>query len=61
MYSGQFVFSQVMEHLPMKTFRRCVQRKQGDRRVQSFTWGICVTLLGIDTDLQEEGRCFWRI
>ena len=37
MYSGQFVFSQVMEHLPMKTFRKCVQRYQGDRRVQSFT------------------------
>ena len=61
MYSGQFVFSQVMEHLPMKTFRRCVQRNQGDRRVQSFTWEICVTLPEIDTDLQEEGRCFWRI
>ena len=37
MYSGQFVFSQVMEHLPMKTFRRCVQRYQGNRHIQSFT------------------------
>ena len=37
MHSGRFVFSQVMEHLPMKTFRRCVQRYQGNRHIQSFT------------------------
>ena len=37
MYSGRLVFSQVMEHLPMKTFRRCVQRYHGNRHIQSFT------------------------
>ena len=37
MHSGRFVFSQVMDHLPMKTFRRCVQRYQGNRHIQSFT------------------------
>jgi len=37
MYSGRLVFSQVMDHLPMKTFRRCVQRYHGNRHVQSFT------------------------
>ena len=37
MHSGRFVFSQVMEHLPMKTFRRCVWRYQGNRHIQSFT------------------------
>ena len=37
MHSGRFVFSQVMDHLPMKAFRRCVQRYQGNRHVQSFT------------------------
>ena len=37
MYSGRLVFSQVMDHLPMKTFHRCVQRYQGNRHVQSFT------------------------
>ena len=26
MYSGQLVFAQLMEHLPLHTFRRCVQR-----------------------------------
>ena len=29
MYSGRFMFSQLMDHLPMKTFRRCVQRYPG--------------------------------
>ena len=37
MHSGRFVFAQVMDHLPMKTFRRCVQRYQGNRHAQSFT------------------------
>jgi hypothetical protein len=31
MYTGQLVFSQVTDHLPMHTFRRCVQRYQGDQ------------------------------
>ena len=37
MHSGRFVFSQVMDHLPMKAFRRSVQRYQGNRHIQSFT------------------------
>lgn len=37
MYSGQLIFSQVMDHLPMHTFRRCVHRYQGNRYVKSFT------------------------
>ena len=37
MHSDQYLFSQIMEYLPMKTFRRCVQRYQGNRRIQSFT------------------------
>ena len=36
MHAGRFVFSQLMEHLPAKTFCRCVQRYGGNRRVQSF-------------------------
>ena len=32
-----FVFSQLMEHLPAKAFRRCVRRYGGARHVQSFT------------------------
>ena len=37
MHSGRFVFSQLMDHLPSKAFRRCVRRYGGDRHVQSFT------------------------
>jgi len=36
MYAGQLVFSQVTDHLPMHTFRRCVQRYQGERYVKRF-------------------------
>lgn len=37
MYSGKLIFSQVMDIMPMHTFRRCVARFQGDRNVRSFT------------------------
>ena len=37
MHSGRFVFSQLMEQLPSKAFRRCVRRYGGDRHIQSFT------------------------
>lgn len=37
MYEGKLVFAQVMDHLPMHTFRRCVARFNGDHGVKSFT------------------------
>ena len=37
MYSGPLVFTQVMDYLPMKTFRRCVDFYQGNFSVKSFT------------------------
>ena len=37
MYSGPLVFSQVMDYLPMKTFRRCVDRYQGNFAIKHFT------------------------
>ena len=37
MYPGKLVFAQVMAHLPLHTFHRCVQRYGGDRRVRSFS------------------------
>jgi len=37
MYSGKLVFAQVMDHLPMHTFRRCVDRYEGNRKVHRFT------------------------
>ena len=37
MYQGQTVFSQVMNFLPQKKFRQCVNRYRGNYRVRSFT------------------------
>jgi hypothetical protein len=37
MYAGKLVFSQVLDHLPLHIFRRCVQRYQGDFKVLEFT------------------------
>jgi hypothetical protein len=33
----RYVFSQLMDHLPLTTFRRCVARYDGDRRIQQFS------------------------
>ena len=37
MYNGQTVFSQIMGFIPIKKFRRCVDRYNGNYRVRSFT------------------------
>ena len=37
MYAGQYVFMQLMDHLPWHVFRRCVGRYGGDRKVKSFS------------------------
>lgn len=37
MNQGKLVFAQVMEHLPLTTFRRCVARYQGEYKVKSFS------------------------
>jgi len=37
MYQGQTVFSQVMNFLPQKKFRQCINRYDGNYRVRSFT------------------------
>jgi hypothetical protein len=37
MYEGKLVFSQLIDHLPMHTFRRSVARYDGDRSVKHFT------------------------
>ena len=37
MYAGKLVFSQVMDHLPLHTLRRCVSRYQGERYVKRFS------------------------
>lgn len=37
MYSGQLVFTQLMEHLPHHTFRRCVQRYPSKYPTKTFS------------------------
>jgi len=37
MYTGSLIFSQVMEYLPMHTFRRCVQRYRGNHKIKTFS------------------------
>ena len=37
MYSGKLVFSQLMDHLPLHTFRRCVVRYAGEHKVKRFS------------------------
>ena len=37
MYAGKIVFAQVIDHLPLHSFRRCVHRYGGDHRLRSFS------------------------
>jgi hypothetical protein len=37
MHQGKFVFAQLMQHLPLTTFQRCVDHYQGQHKVKSFS------------------------
>ncbi|MBF0106940.1 MAG: DUF4372 domain-containing protein [Deltaproteobacteria bacterium] len=37
MNQGQTVFSQVMDHLPLPEFYKCVSRYQGNHRIKNFS------------------------
>jgi Domain of unknown function (DUF4372)/Transposase DDE domain len=37
MHTGKLVFAQLMEHLPLTTFRRCVARYGGHHKIKRFT------------------------
>ena len=37
MYTGQLVFAQITQHLPLTTFRRCVARYGGTHKVKTFS------------------------
>jgi Domain of unknown function (DUF4372) len=37
MHTGKLVFAQLMEHLPLTTFRRCVVRYDGHHKIKRFT------------------------
>ncbi|MBD3383374.1 DUF4372 domain-containing protein, partial [candidate division KSB1 bacterium] len=35
--SGKFVFSQIMDYLPLKFFRKFVKKYKGEHKVKSFS------------------------
>jgi hypothetical protein len=37
MNQGRLVFAQLMQHLPLTTFRRCVARYRGEHKVKTFS------------------------
>ena len=37
MNQGKLVFAQVMQHVPLSTFRRCVKRYDGEHKVKQFS------------------------
>lgn len=37
MYIGRLIFSQVLDHLPSHTFRRCIARYNGNHHIKKFT------------------------
>ena len=37
MQEGHYVFAQLMQHLPLTTFRRCVARHSGEHRIKRFS------------------------
>lgn len=37
MHQGTLVFAQIVAHLPLSTFRRCVAAHRGDHKVQEFS------------------------
>ncbi len=46
MHIGKLVFSQIIEHLPMHTFRHCVQRYRGNRKIKCVFRAKSVTNSG---------------
>ena len=37
MYTGKLVFAQAMDHQPLHTLRRCIQRYNGNRHIKHFS------------------------
>lgn len=57
MYTGKLVFAQVMEHIPMKVFRRCVQDLQREPQDQILQLPGSIPLHGLcSTDLSGESQ-----
>ncbi len=37
MFTGKLVFAQTIDHLPLHTLRRCIQRYEGNHHIKSFS------------------------
>jgi len=57
MYAGKLVFLQLIDHLAMYTFRRCVRRYDGHRKVQSFS---CLDQYLLSRNLVEPHKAAYR-
>ncbi len=59
MYSGQFAFTQLMEHLPWHILRRCVARYDGDRKIKIVYHGTNVFVSGASISVvRDDATCF---
>ena len=54
MYSGKLIFSQIMDLMPLHTFRHCVARYQGNHNVRSFIERIPLLQLLTETSMELE-------
>ena len=62
MHQGKLVFAQVMAHLPLSTFRRCVARHDGEHKVKSFScldqfYAMAFAQLTFRESLRDIGAC----
>src|SRR4026207_98632 len=62
MYEGKIVFAQLMEHLPLHTLRRCIERFRGDRPAgavscQSQSRGMAFAQLTYRDSLRDTVTC----
>lgn len=57
MYSGKFVFAQLTSFLPIKAFRRCVEKYRGHYKVKTFTcWNQLICMAFAQLTFRESLR-----
>ena len=66
MNTGKTIFAQVMEHLPLPAFRKCVQRYGGNYKVKSFSCldqflVLAFAQLSYRESLRDIESCLWAM
>jgi len=57
MNSGRTIFAQLLDHLPMHEFRKCVARYRGDHRVRTFScWDQLLSMIFAQLTYRESLR-----